>query len=99
MYKYKKSPSLFVNTISFSLISYAIIKHGRMLELYHWLLLAIFILSYAVDIVITVGHLVAYLPAIAVYSDGIIGKYISAKLTVRLYFSVFALKLLGILFI
>src|SRR3569623_463348 len=47
---------LVINTLVFVFISYAIIFHGKMLGVYRWLLLIVFILSYAVDFVLALGH-------------------------------------------
>ena len=88
-----------INTVLFLFISYAIIFHGMILEVYRWLLLIIFILSYIIDFVLASGYVVPLLPPIIVYFDGIIGRLFDTKLMIGILISTIAIKLFAILFV
>ena len=51
---------LFFSTISFTFMTFAIIRYGKSLKHYRWLLLISFILSYVVDLVLVFVHLNTY---------------------------------------
>jgi hypothetical protein len=61
-----------VNTISLSCMTYIIVYHGKVLEMYRWLLLSSYIMSYIIDVGLALGHIVVFLPATIFYFDGII---------------------------
>jgi hypothetical protein len=83
-----------VNTISLSCMTYIIAYHGKILDTYRWLLLISYYMSYIVDLILALGHIVQFLPATIFYFDGIIGKYFDSKILLCVVFCAIEMKLL-----
>ena len=81
------------NSLSFLYMIYVIVFHAGALGEYKWLILTSIVLSYSVDLFMTLAHLVDYLPAYLFYFDGILGKFISGRVLVTVYVDIIGIKL------
>src|SRR5262245_11011866 len=96
LYIYTKTITVMigVNFLSLLIMVYVIIRHGKSLGVYRWLLLISFLLSYMLDVLLSLEHIVPLLPATIIYFDGLIGRYFGSKFLLSVLFSVVAIKLL-----